>query len=142
MEQDASDSNVLLKLFLVVIGGSLIACLGLTAFATGFQADYAGRILPGVAVAGTDVSGLSVEEAAARIEQAVEYPRSGRIAFQDGATVWIASPAELGTSLDAIRSAQSAYDIGRVGNPGLRVKGNADLRGIDKNIAPFVFGID
>ncbi len=119
MDDHASRPDPLLKLTIALIGGFLLSCIGLTAFAAGFQADYSGRILPGVSVAGIDVAGMSIEQAAFRLEQSITYPQQGRIAFRDGTTVWMATPAELGVRLDAQASAEAAFQVGRRGNPGL-----------------------
>lgn len=50
----------------------------------GYQLLYAGRIFPGVAVAGVDLSGLTPAEAAVKLNQTLSYPVSGKILFRDG----------------------------------------------------------
>jgi hypothetical protein len=49
---------------------------------TGFNVLYAGRVLPGVSVAGVDLSGLQPEQAA-RIQAQLDYP-TRRLLFKDG----------------------------------------------------------
>lgn len=83
----------------------------------GYQLRYAGRIFPGVTVAGVDLSGLSPADAALKLNQTLSFPVSGQIVFRDGGDVWLASPVELGMVFDASASAQSAYRLGRSGNP-------------------------
>jgi vancomycin resistance protein YoaR len=102
--------------FHTLLGGFLIFGILLLALATSYQMRYSGKIYPGVSVAGLDLAGLTVFEATDRIAQQVEFPLDGRIAFQDSATVWMASPLELGLYLDAESSARHAYNIGREGN--------------------------
>jgi vancomycin resistance protein YoaR len=77
---------------------------------------YDGRIFPGVAVGGVDVSGMSPEQAAALLTQRLDYPQRGKIAFQEGTTLWTAKPAELGLFLDAQTTALAAYNLGRAGS--------------------------
>ncbi|MEJ5241342.1 MAG: VanW family protein [Anaerolineales bacterium] len=95
--------------------GSFLFVFLLFAWVLGYQITYAGRIFPGVSVAGVDLSGLSPVQAAARLQQTLTFPLNGRILLRDGAQVWLASPVELGLVLDTQASAQAAYRIGREG---------------------------
>ncbi len=76
---------------------------------------YDGRIFPGVAVGGIDLSGLSTQQAAALLNERLDYPQRGKIAFQEGTHIWTAKPAELGLTLDAETTALAAYNLGRSG---------------------------
>jgi len=80
-----------------------------------YQLIYAGRIFPGVSVAGVDVSGLTPSDAAVKLNGALSYPISGKVLFRDGEKAWVASPAELGMVFDPSSSAVTAYDVGRSG---------------------------
>lgn len=86
-----------------------------------YQLYYAGRIFPGVNVAGVDLSGLTPSQAAVQLAQSLSYPYTGRILLRDGERIWLATPAELGMTFDASTSAQAAYRIGRHGGPWLRL---------------------
>lgn len=103
--------QALISLFL----GLLIFFLSLFAFVVGTQVWFAGRIFPGVNVAGVDVGGLNPQEAAQRIAAGVTYPQEGRILLRDGERTWMATPAQLGLFLDPQTSARSAYEVGRSG---------------------------
>ncbi len=81
----------------------------------GYRVMYAGRIFPGVSVAGVDVSGMKLEDAAVKIQMELTYPYGGRIVFRDGANVWLETPARLGMVLDPTASARAAFDLGRSG---------------------------
>lgn len=81
----------------------------------GFQLLYAGRIFPGVWVAGVDLSGLTPAEASLKLSQTLSYPYMGKILLRDGAKVWLVSPAQMGMAFDASASAQAAYRLGRSG---------------------------
>src|ERR1044071_1762459 len=84
-----------ITLFLVVI---IIWTLG-------YQLLYAGRIFPGVSVAGVDLSGMSPSDAAVKLNQALSYPITGKVLFKDGENAWIATPAQLGMVFDPSSSA-------------------------------------
>lgn len=94
-------------LFLVLLVGSMVA----------FDMANAGKILPGVSLAGIDLSGLTPEEASSLVTQQISFPTQGSIAFQEGANVWVAKPSELGLFLDPQTSAMAAYQKGRQGHP-------------------------
>ena len=101
---------------------------------------YEGRIFPGVAVGGVDLSGMSTEQAAALLTQRMDYPQRGKIVFQEGTNLWTTKPADLGLFLDAQTTALAAYNLGRAGNPSERLvdRWRAWSSGVD--LAPlFVF---
>jgi len=77
---------------------------------------HAGKIFPGVTVAGVDLSGLAPADAASLLVERMDYPYRGKIVFQDGAQVWVATPNQLGLFLDAQTSALAAYNVGRSGS--------------------------
>jgi len=87
----------------------------LIASTLGYQLMYAGRIFPGVSVAGVDLSGLTRDEAALKLNQTLSYPITGKILFRDGEKVWVASPAELGMVFDPSSTAGAAFQLGRSG---------------------------
>ncbi len=106
---------ILPRALLSLFGGVLLAALAIASFALGYQYRYYGRIYPGVSVAGIPLAGLTPDQAAAYLWETITYPDQGRIVFQDGNTVWVATPAELGMVLDANASVQAAYQLGREG---------------------------
>jgi vancomycin resistance protein YoaR len=117
------------------LGAFLLVILTLT---LGYQLLYAGRIFPGVTVAGVNLSGLSPSDAALKLNQTLSFPVSGRIVFRDGASVWIASPVELGMIFDASASAQTAYRLGRSGNPFRALTEQLRARKQGANVAPVI----
>ncbi|RJP46970.1 MAG: hypothetical protein C4583_17910 [Anaerolineaceae bacterium] len=117
------------------VGASLLLILTLI---LGYQLLYAGRIFPSVTVAGVDLSGLSPSDAALKLNQTLSFPISGRIVFRDGASVWIASPVELGMVFDASASAQAAYHLGRDGNPFSALTDQLRSRKQGADVAPVI----
>lgn len=81
----------------------------------GFQIWFAGRIFPGVTIAGVDVGGLTQSQAAEKISAAFNYPATGKILLQDQQNGWVAAPQELGLLLDSGASAKAAFNVGRSG---------------------------
>lgn len=101
------------KTFWIVSGGGLIImfmmlCLGLIASLGIIYGS--GDVLPGVSVAGIDVSGQSVEAATITLEN--EWQTQG-IILEDEGNTWRVEPHQLGITLDAPASAQAAHDYGR-----------------------------
>ncbi len=114
------------QVLLAIAGGLLLFVLSAVAIYTGFQVWYAGRIYPGVSVAGVDLSGLSADEAEATLAQQINYPHAGRIVLRDGDRMWVVSPAELGLYFNPKASAEAALRAGRDGTPGERLHAQAN----------------
>jgi hypothetical protein len=87
---------LILQLIVSAVAGTLLFLVALASVTLGFQFLNAGKVFPGVTVAGVDVSGLSPEDAAAKLSLSLTYPYSGRVVFRDGDRVWVATPAQLG----------------------------------------------
>ena len=72
------------------------------------------RIAAGITVAGQDVSGLTVEEAAARLQQVyVEPLERGSVTVRAAGLRWTLTPAKARVRFDALGSAKRALDAGR-----------------------------
>jgi len=97
------------------LGGLTLFFAILIMWTLGYQLRYAGRIFPGVSVAGVDLSGMTPSDAAVKLNQTLSYPISGKILFRHGEKAWIATPAELGMVFDPSSSARTAYSLGRSG---------------------------
>ena len=108
-------TNPFPQILAALLGGLLLFFLSIAAVTSGYQFYYAGHIFPGVSVASVDISGLTPEEAALRLNQSLTYPYTGQILFQDGDKIWLAAPAQLGMVFDVGASVQSAYRVGRSG---------------------------
>jgi len=108
---------ILQQLIVALAGGFGLFFAFLIIWTLGYQLMYAGRIFPGVSVAGVDLSGLKPAEAAVKLDQNLSFPITGRIAFQYADKTWLASPVQLGMVFDPSASAQSAYRLGRTLNP-------------------------
>jgi vancomycin resistance protein YoaR len=107
--------ELLRQVALTLAGGLLIYFILLVAGSLAYRMWYAGRIFPGITVAGVDVSGLQPEKAAVQLTQSLPYPYNGRIVFRDGESVWVATPSQLGMLFDPSNSAMAAYGAGRSG---------------------------
>jgi len=104
----------------------------------GYQLLYAGRIFPGVSVAGVDLSGLSRDEAAVKLNQTLSYSITGKILFRDGEKAWVASPAELGMVFDPSASAVTAYRLGRSGGLFGALSGQVRAGGRGVSVPPVI----
>ncbi len=109
-----------------LLGGLALFLTLVLSWTLGYQLWYAGRIFPGVSVAGVDLSGLAPAEASLKLSQTLSYPYTGKILLRDGAKVWLVSPAQMGMAFDASASAQAAYRLGRSG--GLLASLDAQMR--------------
>jgi vancomycin resistance protein YoaR len=129
----------ILKYILAAIVEALVIFMGITFLWTvGYQLAYAGRIFPGVSVAGVDISGLSPNEAALRLSQTLSYPLTGKVLFRNGESVWVASPAELGMVFDPSASALAAYHLGRQGGLLEALTSQIQAGGLGLDVAPVI----
>ena len=113
--------------------------LGLILFWTmSYQLLYAGRIFPGVSVAGVELSGLSPAEAAIKLSQTLSYSNTGKVLFRDGEKIWVAAPTELGMVFDPSTSALTAYQLGRKDGLFGSIARQVQARGAGLDVAPVV----
>ena len=93
-----------------VLAAALLAWTGLCLYAGGY-----GGVFPGVTVAGADVSGLTVERAEERLEEALDAFLTGRTVTvtAGGETLGTYDLTELGAYAVAGEAAQAAWDVGR-----------------------------
>ncbi len=92
----------------ILLGGLLTLLIVFLAWGI-LQASFAGQIFPGTTVTGVPVGGLNETEATTILAQNEAYPIKGRIILQYGGQTWMASPAELGLSLDAHATARRGH---------------------------------
>jgi vancomycin resistance protein YoaR len=121
---------------LAVFIGLVIFSASLFAFIFGTQIWYAGRIFPGVQVAGIDVGGMSQQDAEKLLATKLTYPQQGKILLRDGDKIWVSSPGELGLFLDPAASAKNAYAVGRHGFVVDRLKDEFYAWYLGENIPP------
>ena len=105
------------QIIAAIIGGLIVFSLLVIAVVIGYNVSFSGKIFPGVAVAGVDISGLEPSEAAQRLQRELDFPAQGKILFREGQNVWLASPVEVGFFLNPQASAAAAYELGRTGDP-------------------------
>jgi vancomycin resistance protein YoaR len=129
------------QVLLTCVLGFVLFFSALLLYVIGFQIAYAGRIYPGVSVAGIDLSGLSPANASEKIIESLPFPREGHILFYDGDNYWLATPADMGMLLDPETSARNAFEIGRSGGPFQRVMESNKILSGPHNLAP-VFVMD
>jgi len=120
------------------ISGIVLFFAVITIWTLGYQLVYAGRIFPGVSVAGVDLSGLSPSDAAIRLNQALSFSTTGKILFRDGEKAWVATPAELGMVFDPSSSAVTAYRLGRSGGLFGALSGQIHAGGAGVSVPPVI----
>ncbi len=133
-----SQAPILPQILLAVAGGLALFFSLVILWTLSYQLLYAGRIFPGVSVAGIDLSGLSPNDAAVKLNQTLSYPTTGKVLFRDGDKTWVALPVQLGMVFDPSASARAAYDLGR--NNGLfgSLARQIQARGSGVDVAPVI----
>ena len=131
--------NMLLpQIVAALVGGLTLFLIAVILWTVGFQLMYAGRIFPGVSVAGVDLSGLSPSEAALKLNQTLSYPYSGKIVLRDGDGVWVVTPAQMGMAFDASATAQAAYQLGRSNGLFASLDGQLRTRSTGAEVSPVI----
>ncbi len=121
-----------------LIAGLLLFFGAIIVWVLGYQLLYAGRIFPGVTVAGVSLSGLSPDDAALKLSENLSYPLSGKVVLRNGDRAWVASPVQLGMVFDASASARTAYRLGRSGGLFAALSGQVRARGFGYDVAPVI----
>jgi vancomycin resistance protein YoaR len=121
----------------LALGVALFVGVVLT-WVLGYQLVYAGRIFPGISVAGVELSGLPPEQAALKLSRTLAYPISGKVVLRDGDMAWSASPAQLGMVFDASSSARAAYRLGRAPGFFSALSSQVRARAFGYDVAPVV----
>jgi vancomycin resistance protein YoaR len=119
-----------------MLGGLGLFVILLLASLAAYGAAHAGEVFPGVSVGGVDLAGLTPQQASDKLARNLLYPQTGKIVFEDGGQIWVASPAELGLALDFEQNAASAYRLGRQGNPFERAGSRLQAWGSGVDLSP------
>jgi vancomycin resistance protein YoaR len=104
------------RALLALFSASMAILIGVGVFLVGLRLVYTERALPGVHSVGLDLSGMTSEEIESVLGQALTYPQTGLVALHDGDRLWIASPEDVGVSIDFTEMARRALSVGRSGN--------------------------
>ena len=131
-----SRHNLPKQILAALIGGFMLFLAIIITWTVGYQLLYAGRIFPGVSVAGVDISGLSPNDAALKLSQTLSFPITGKILFRAADRAWVASPAELGMVFDPSASALAAYEYGRSGGLFGALAGQVRAGGLGADVSP------
>ena len=97
------------------MGGMALFAILLVSVVIAFDVYYAGRVYPGISVAGVNLSGLTPAEAQSLLAERLTYQNEGKIVFQEEDQIWVAHPEQVGLLLDPQTSAMTAYRTGRQG---------------------------
>lgn len=133
-----SSRNLPKQILAALVGGLLLFIAITITWTVGYQLLYAGRIFPGVSVAGVDVSGLSPNDAALKLSQTLSFPITGKILFRATDQMWVASPVELGMVFDPSASALAAYEFGRSGGLFGALAGQVRAGGLGADVSPVI----
>ncbi len=84
-----------------------------------YESQHNGVIYTGVQIAGVDLSGMTPEEAEAKLTELFPQSATKSVTLVDPRTgaEWTRSLAELGISYDVKQTVESAYNVGRSRNP-------------------------
>ncbi len=96
----------------VVAGSMLLTAGGISYAGYRYEQRRAGRILPGVTIAGIDVGGMTRAEAARAVRVAAGDTLDSELAVYVGDDRWIAKRSDLGRRADVGRAVRQAMAVG------------------------------
>lgn len=105
-------ARITLVVVSVLLLSNLVAALGVAAY----QIYFDGMIFPGVSVWGTDLSGMTPDEAMQALDGKFDYPEHATITFRYGENAWPVTARDIGVGFDVARTVQAAYEVGRQPN--------------------------
>lgn len=100
-----------LRVALIAVGALALLGGGTAYAAYRYDASTAGRILPGVAVAGVDVSEMTRAEAVQAVSAKAAETLDGELSVKAGDHSWTVTPAELGMSADVEEAVDRAFAL-------------------------------
>ena len=135
----SSDALTLLtRLLLAAFLAGISFLAALFVFLLAVRLIFINRALPGVRSGDGALGGKTAQQMQVVLADAYTYPQTGLLALRDGASVWTATPADLGVSLDTQAMAEQALAVGRRGSLATRLQEQVDawMSGVD--VAPVV----
>jgi vancomycin resistance protein YoaR len=106
----------LIRLPILFFSGCILLVLVLSIFVAAFQMRYVDKIVPGVWSLGVNLSGMTIEEATAALQDRFTYDTEAVFTFRDGDRFWQMTAADLGVSFDAQATAEQAFNAGHKGD--------------------------
>jgi vancomycin resistance protein YoaR len=128
----------IIRLPILFVSGAVLFTAALAALVIAFQMRYAGKIVPGVSVFGTDLSGQTAAEAAQTLDNLFTYDDAAVFTFRYGDRFWQYTAAELGVHFDAEATAAEALAAGHSGSLAADMAAQASLWLNGRSIAPVV----
>jgi vancomycin resistance protein YoaR len=132
--------TLLERTLIALLGGFLAGFALFIALVIGSQILFSGKIITGTVVVGIPVGGKTPQEAAAILNQRLDYPINGKVLIRDGERSWILTPGQLGMFIDPEATAAQAFAVGRTGSLTERIVDQAATIRFGTEISPdFVF---
>jgi vancomycin resistance protein YoaR len=128
-----------LRLTLLTFSGAILLVFVLMILVAGHEFVHQDEIYPGVStVLGVDLAGMHRQEAIAALSDRFTYADDAIFTFRYGERSWAFTAAELGVTLDAEATVDTAYNAGRDGGRVENLLKQFDMRTNGYPIAPVV----
>ena len=95
----------------IILGLLLIGVAGISYAGYDFSKKYEGKILPGAAVAGVDIGGMTRDEALQAVQKVIRPQLTREVTVTWGDKSWTVTPKELGARSDARKAVDSALSV-------------------------------
>ena len=128
----------LVRLPLLMFMGAILLSLVLAIFLMAFQIRIQDRIIPGVSVAGINLSGMTYGEAVTALANQYTYANEAIFTFRDGDRIWQMSAEDLGVTFDVDETVSRAYLFGHTPDSVLNLTQQASTWFGGRSVAPIV----
>jgi vancomycin resistance protein YoaR len=128
----------LIRLPILFFSGAILLALVLVIFLGAFQLRYADKVVPNVYALGVNLSGMTLDEAEAALQNRFTYDTEAVFTFRDGDRFWQMTAADLGVSFDTRATAEQAFAAGHGGDLAGDLVRQATIWFSGRSIAPVV----
>ncbi len=128
----------MIRLPILVFSGGILLVIVLGIFVAALQMRYVDKIVPGVWSLGVNLSGMSLDEAEAALQDRFTYDTEAVFTFRDGDRFWQMTAADLGVSFDERATAEQAFAAGHQGDVMGNLVSQATIWFGGRSIAPVV----
>jgi vancomycin resistance protein YoaR len=126
------------RVLIAFLIGVVLVAVATVGTVLAYEQAYAGKVAGGVSIGGVDVAGLTRDQAAAKLETAFAAMGTGTVSLTTATGATTLTYAQLGRRPDVDAMLDTAFAIGRTGNPVERVVEEARTAFNRVNVAPQV----
>jgi vancomycin resistance protein YoaR len=128
----------ILRPLYLLLATAVVSFTSIAGLAVYYELRYRDRVLPGVRLQGTDLSGMTPEEVFDIAQVKAQYFRLPAITLRALDQQITLRPADLGIALDPAATTQAVLSVGRQGDPITQIRQRAQIWWSGQDLSPVV----